>query len=121
MSVIIRSTEMPNCCYMCWALDDCGDYPRCRITQEQRGYNFPVRDKRMDTCPLIELPAEHGRLIDAEWLKFAITIALEHLTRHPLMSDKGIAKEIIKSAFKTIESIADDIPTIIPAEKEEIE
>lgn len=66
MSVLIRM-KMPKCCDMCWALDDYGDYPRCRITQEQRGYNFPVRDKRMDNCPLIELPP-HGRLIDADAL-----------------------------------------------------
>ena len=51
--VVIRGMEMPSSCDMCWALDDCGDYPRCRITEEQRGYNFQIREKRMDKCPLI--------------------------------------------------------------------
>ena len=62
MSILIKGMEMPRSCDMCRALDDYGDYPRCIITEEQRGYNFPIREKRMDRCPLIELPP-HGRLI----------------------------------------------------------
>ena len=65
MSILIKDMEMPRSCDMCRALDDYGDYPRCIITEEQRGYNFPIREKRMDRCPLIELPP-HGRLIDAD-------------------------------------------------------
>ena len=65
MSILIKDMQMPTCCDNCWALDDYGDYPRCRITEEQRGYNFPIREKRMDTCPIVELPP-HGRLIDAD-------------------------------------------------------
>lgn len=65
MSILIKGVEMPTSCDMCWALDDYGDYPRCRITQEQRGYNFPVREQRMDRCPLVPVPP-HGRLIDAD-------------------------------------------------------
>lgn len=67
MSVIVKNMEMPKNCDTCWALDDYGDYPRCRITGEQRGYNFPVRERRMDNCPLIELPP-HGRLGDLDEL-----------------------------------------------------
>lgn len=63
MSILIKGMEMPKNCDTCWALDDYGDYPRCRITEEQRGYNFPVRERRMDNCPLIELPP-HGDLVD---------------------------------------------------------
>lgn len=55
MSVIVRGMEMPKCCEECWALDDYGDYPMCRITEEQRGYNFRTREKRMDRCPLEEV------------------------------------------------------------------
>lgn len=47
--------EMPTSCSVCWELDDYGDYPRCRITEEQRGYNFPIREKRMDNCPLVHV------------------------------------------------------------------
>ena len=35
--------DMPSCCDECFALDDNGDYPMCRITQEQRGYTFNTR------------------------------------------------------------------------------
>ena len=35
---------------------DNGDYPACRITQEQRGYTFNTRTRKMDKCPLKELP-----------------------------------------------------------------
>lgn len=43
---------MPKCCGHCFALDDNGDYPRCLITEEQRGYTFRIREKRMPNCPL---------------------------------------------------------------------
>lgn len=65
MSVLIKGMEMPNVCDECWALDESGDYPMCRITGATRGYNFPVRKERMDRCPLIELP-DHGDLIDRD-------------------------------------------------------
>lgn len=64
MSIYI-DMEMPTNCDVCWALDDYGDYPRCRITEEQRGYNFPIREKRMDNCPLVPVSA-HGRLGDMD-------------------------------------------------------
>lgn len=48
--------NMPNCCDECFALDEYGDYPLCRITQEQRGYNFRTRENRMDKCPLKPAP-----------------------------------------------------------------
>lgn len=67
MSVLIKDMEMPSCCDDCWALDEYGDYPVCRITEEQRGYNFRIREKRMDKCPLVSVPP-HGRLIDGDEL-----------------------------------------------------
>lgn len=54
MSVVINGVKMPKSCFECWALDDNGDYPRCRITQTQKGYNFPTRKERMDDCPLVD-------------------------------------------------------------------
>lgn len=70
MSILINM-EMPKRCSDCWALDEYGDYPRCRITEEQRGYNFNIFEKRMDKCPLMEVPP-HGRLIDADALMSTI-------------------------------------------------
>ena len=69
MSILIKGMEMPKNCYTCWALDDYGDYPRCRITEEQRGYNFQIREKRMDKCPLVPVPP-HGDLIERDKIVF---------------------------------------------------
>ena len=52
--IAIKDVEMPSCCDECFALDDNGDYPMCRITHDQRGYTFNVLNKRMDSCPLVE-------------------------------------------------------------------
>ena len=68
MTTLIKGMEMPMVCDDCWALDEYGDYPRCRITEEQRGYNFRIREQRMEHCPLVEVPTPHGRLIDADAL-----------------------------------------------------
>lgn len=54
--MILINIEMPKCCNECWALDDYGDYPRCRITNEQRGYNFNTLKCRMYKCPIIYIP-----------------------------------------------------------------
>lgn len=43
---------MPRYCDECFALDDNGDYPYCRISHDQRGYTFNVRQNRMPSCPL---------------------------------------------------------------------
>lgn len=48
--------DMPNCCDECFILDDNGDYPMCRFTQEIRGYNFRTRERKMDRCPLRPMP-----------------------------------------------------------------
>ena len=54
MSVYIKGEKMPKCCDECWALDDNGDYPRCGITEEQRGYTFRTKENRMSKCPLVD-------------------------------------------------------------------
>ena len=41
----------PESCVGCLLLDMDSDYPRCRITNETRGYNFDINKKRMDECP----------------------------------------------------------------------
>ena len=51
MSKAILMIDMPSCCYECFALDDNGDYLVCLITQEQRGYTFKTRERKMDSCP----------------------------------------------------------------------
>ena len=50
--MLILDMPMPRACDACPMLDDSGDYPMCRVTQEMRGYNFNTREKRMDRCPI---------------------------------------------------------------------
>lgn len=50
--MIMIDIEMPQCCADCFALDESGDYPHCRISHEQRGYTFDVTQKRMPSCPM---------------------------------------------------------------------
>lgn len=96
MSILIKGMEMPMVCDDCWALDEYGDYPRCRITEEQRGYNFRIREQRMEHCPLIKVPTPHGRLIDAD--------TLNH--------------EYYKTpSYLTLCNAINDAPTVIEAEK----
>lgn len=45
---------MPQCCDDCFAFDDSGDYPYCRISQYSTGYTFEPAKHRMFNCPLIE-------------------------------------------------------------------
>lgn len=105
MSILIKGMEMPTSCDKCWALDDYGDYPRCRITEEQRGYNFSIREKRMDKCPLVPVPP-HGRLIDGDKLN-------DYLKTAAIMAD-GEAKE----AYIDARAEANTMPTIILASEE---
>ena len=58
--MICIDKPMPKCCDECFALDDHGDYPFCLISQDQRGYNFNTREKRMPTCPL---KAQEAKLV----------------------------------------------------------
>ena len=56
MDKAILVIDMPNCCDECFALNEYGDYPVCRITQEQRGYTFRIREQKMSKCPLKQMP-----------------------------------------------------------------
>lgn len=80
MEVYIKGMKIPKSCYECWALDDDYDYPMCRITQEQRGYNFDTKGRKMAKCPLINVPESHGRLIDADTLKDKCYITINGTT-----------------------------------------
>ena len=53
--MVILNIEMPSCCHDCPAYDDRWDYPTCYITNESRGYNFKIYEKRMPKCPLEEI------------------------------------------------------------------
>lgn len=69
MSVLIKGMEMPTNCY------------DCPFIRQSFGYDFycakgngieddikNVYSKRMDDCPLVEIPIPHGDLVDRNYL-----------------------------------------------------
>ena len=82
--VLIKGMEMPKSCGDCPFLydhDACyesGMWHDMRFmllclnghTNEYRLGEFPFKEKRVDWCPLVEVP-KHGRLIDADLLEIA--------------------------------------------------
>lgn len=66
MSILIKGMEMPPSCRYC-------DFRHMSLTQnafctaahETIDY-MDERTKRLDKCPLVEVPTPHGRLIDAD-------------------------------------------------------
>ena len=108
MGVYIKGMEMPKTCYDCYF---------CRTYDEpNQGYfciplfadlhRTDFTKKRIDACPLIEVPTPHGRLIDAEWLKL--------LYDDPAY---GIDTSKYHVAVPVILANIDDAPTVIEREE----
>ena len=67
--ICIKNIKIPKKCLECFALDDNGDYPKCLITGEQKGYNFNIFEDKMEKCPIIELPLSTMLLNDGNTLR----------------------------------------------------
>jgi len=61
MSILIKGMEMPKCCEVCKFCDVDAEH-FCEVTLNY----IPLAEGRPKTCPLVEVPEPHGRLIDAE-------------------------------------------------------
>lgn len=76
-SILIKGIEMPETCWEC--IDQCRlvHAAKCTIYDKLYRYhhrlmniNDPIlREKRAEDCPLVEVPAPHGDLIDADKVK----------------------------------------------------
>ena len=68
MSVLIKGMEMPKACEWCSFIStfttESGLGCRCEV----ESFEFWDYSKRQENCPLVEVPAPHGRLIDADRL-----------------------------------------------------
>ena len=74
MSVIITGMEMPKNCIECRFRK----YEYCDL-QRQDVYAVNIMDyalsfERHPSCPLVEIPTPHGRLIDADKLKSRLVL-----------------------------------------------
>ena len=58
-NMVLLNIEMPLCCADCPMYDDRWDYPTCYVTDESRGYNFKIHEKRMSSCPLKEIEKDN--------------------------------------------------------------
>ena len=72
MSVLIKGFKMPEDCRECpleMYYMNCGE-TRCRAENKILAENFKTIpfDGRPDWCPIVEVPAPHGRLIAADAL-----------------------------------------------------
>ena len=108
MSVLIRGMKMPKSC------DECPCYYETegawRNECEVLGKEYIADDYRPEWCPLVELPAEHGRLIDADALKDT----LDYYIR-----EAGWSDEINEALTWVRDEFIDHEPTVIEAEEGE--
>ena len=109
MSVLIRGMKMPKNCLTCKLRGDGSDSKYiwdCPFT----GLEYTREEgetRRLDDCPLIEVPAPHGRLIDADAVAKRVLGSVNQEDAQGFMFTKIIC-QILK-----------DAPTIIPAEEGE--
>ena len=69
MSVLIKGMEMPKSCSKCGFFDmGGGDGYRCTLLRKSFEMWNKISVARDRSCPLIEVPTPHGRLIDADAL-----------------------------------------------------
>ena len=120
MSVLIKGMEMPPSCRYCeFRHMSLTQNAFCTAAQETIDY-MAERTKRLDNCPLIELPP-HGRLIDADEIskhKYATIppYRKEYSDGKPKSEDEVIA---FKFGWNdAIDAIVANAPTIIEAEEE---
>jgi hypothetical protein len=58
MSVIVKGMKMPESCFKCRIY--------CKEFGESAVSDNDFHTKRLENCPLVELPKKHGRLIDVD-------------------------------------------------------
>lgn len=109
MSVLLN-IAMPKTCEVCPCNDDSW---RCGATGEYFDYD-DMYERRCADCPLVEVPAPHGRLIDADAL--INELASEHVggleaIKKYTNADTWTAG--LHTAWRTI----DDADTVIKAEE----
>lgn len=102
MSVIIKNREMPEGCVECWNRFSCKHFE----------ISFIRLNTRHPDCPLIEVPAPHGRLIDADALKNYI----ENYGHTEAFAMAQIGREGKFFLMGNIIADIDEQPTVIEAE-----
>ena len=113
MSVVIRGMKMPKSC------DECPCYYETegawRNECEVLGKEYIADDYRPEWCPLIELPAQHGRLGDLDAMAFDESEA--YMSAQAKLGRDVITTGIYSIVHRKIQLLIMDTPTIIEAEE----
>ena len=95
MSILIKGMEMPEDCRDCpleMYYMNCGE-TRCRAENKILAEDFKAIpfDGRPDWCPLVEVPAQHGDLIDIDSkITVGIKYGLKVTTVRNLLNDRAV-------------------------------
>ena len=95
MSILIKGMEMPEDCRECpleMYYMNSGE-TRCRARNKILAENFKAIpfDSRPDWCPLVEVPAPHGDLIDIDSkITIGIKDGLKVTTVRKLLNDRAV-------------------------------
>lgn len=98
MSVLVKGMKIPENCCGCHL----ESHNMCLINKADAEDWF---EERPETCPLVELPAQHGRLIDADHLLARILTGVNEST--------SFTEHVF---YRAACSLVSDEPTVIEAE-----
>jgi len=104
MSIIVNGMDMPNNCFCCPLFIGghyYGDLSCCQGNHKVFPDDKIYRQTRRKDCPLVEIPTEHGRLVDAD----KMSADYVHY---------GIAHCY---DVHDLQDILDGVPVVVPAEK----
>lgn len=102
MSVLIKGMNLPKNCFECDFQNPFVDGPYCRRLLKRCS-----KTKRLEDCPLVEIPKPHGRLKDVERLQQEF--------------EDSVIEGVLQLSTSEIISTIDDAPTVIEAEEGEDE
>ena len=104
MSVLIRVMEMPKKCGQCKLYH--AEYPMyCLAVEGHRTVGAPYGMPSPDWCPLVEIPTPHGRLVDIKSVEDRKFTTVDN--------------EYERWWNGALDSVVDNAPTVIEAERSE--
>lgn len=109
MSVLIKGMKMPESCHQCVA----GYGGFCFVCSAEDDGVCPDHG-RPEWCPLVELPAEHGRLGDLDAMAFDESEA--YMSAQAKLGRDVITTGINSIVHRKIQLLIMDTPTIIESE-----
>ena len=112
MSGLVRGMDLPTSCGTCHLRKSNEDRVWCPILGEYICFETEFLGRKIN-CPLVEVPAPHGRLIDADAFDERVRVAGG-------MSEEELTEDF-KDGVQTVLYMLSKQPTIIEAEGSEEE